>query len=184
MFFFSENSDKTFVPGSLEHAYFAILDDDLKAARSVFVANDSPRARWGIALVDILSGYIEKYPTYFEVRNFLEIDLDFLLKNNKMDYVEQLLGALKLLSDINQETYKYVARVMFENKLYLAAKNYMDKSKSIFYNDPELHFMLTKYYIHERDYSKASAHIDECLKILPDYFPAKKLKTELSRFVA
>lgn len=184
MFFFSENTDITFAPSSVEHGYFAILNDDLKSARAVFEQVDSPRGRWGRALVDIISGYIDKYPTYFEIRNFLEIDLDFLLKNNKIDYVEMLLGSVDLLVGINQETYKYVARVMFENKLYKVSKEYMKKSKDVFYNDPELHFMLSKYHIHERNYIKAAFHIDECLKILPEYYPAKILKSKIVKYIA
>ena len=98
MFFFSdENSSLAFKPGSLEHAYLAILNDDLLSAKKVFCSLSSPRARWGKALTDILSGYIEEYPSYFEIRNFLEIDLDFLLKNEKIDYVEQVLGSLNIL---------------------------------------------------------------------------------------
>ena len=83
MFFFSNNYDTEFKPKSLEHAYLAIVNNDLATARVVFEGLDSPRAKWGKALVDILIGYIEKYPTYFEIRNFLEIDLDFLIKNKK-----------------------------------------------------------------------------------------------------
>ena len=180
MFFFSDNSDnEAFKPGSLEHAYLAILNDDLLSAGKVFSSLSSPRARWGKALVDILSGYIEEYPSYFEIRNFLEIDLDFLLKNEKIDYVEQFLGGVDLLADINNETYKYVARVMHENKLYKVCKEYLDKSKNLFYNDPELHFIYAKYYLNFGNYSDAEYHIDECIKILPDYYPAKVLKREI-----
>lgn len=184
MFFFSKNDEYNFKSGSIEHAYLALLENDLETASKVFSSLDSPRAKWGKALVDILSGYIEVYPTYFEIRNFLEIDLDFLLKNEKIDYVELVLGSLELLSDINQETYKYVARVMLENRLYKAAREYLEKSKDIFYNDPELHFLFAKYYLTTRDYENADFHLDECLNILPDYYPAKCLQKEISRYLA
>lgn len=177
MFFFdTNNKEKEFRPRSVEHAYLAILNEDLETAQAVFESVDSPRACWGKAFVDIISGYIEKYPTYFEIRNFLEIDLDFLIKNEKIAYVEQFLGSLELLSKINQEVYKYVARVMLENKLYNVALEYMEKSKKIFYNDPELHFMLAKYYISKNELDESKHYLDECLKIIPDYFPALRLK--------
>ena len=185
MFFFYENSDELNIePMCVEHAYLALLSNDTESAREVFNALDSPRARWGRALVDILNGYLEHYPTYFEVRNFLEIDLDFLLKNEKIDYVEMILGSLNVLIEINQEAYKYVARVMFENKLYKVAREYLEKSKNVFYNDPELHFMYAKYYLKTRDYEAADYHLDECLNILPDYFPALNLQKEISRYLA
>jgi len=184
MFFFSKNKDIIFKPQGVEHAYMLLLEEDLVTAKKIFDSLDSPRAKWGKALIDILSGYIEDYPTYFEIRNFLEIDLDFLLKNEKINYVEQLLGSLELLVSINQETYKFVARTMFENRLYKACREYLEKSKSIFYNDPELHFMFAKYYIKTREYDKADFYLDECLNILPDYYPAKVLQKEISRYLA
>ena len=184
MFFFTENDEINFSPNSLEHAYFAILENDLISAQKVFRNLDSPRAKWGKVLTDILTGYIKTYPTYFEISNFLEIDLDFLIKNKKIDYVELVLGSLEVLHTINQETYKYVARVMMENRLYKAAREYLEKSKNAFYNDPELHFLFAKYYIIEREYEKADFYLDECLTILPDYYPAKRLQKELSKYLA
>jgi tetratricopeptide (TPR) repeat protein len=179
-FFFSNDcSEFEIKPNSLCHAYLAILNDDLDAAEAVFSKLDSPRAKWGRILVTILKGYITELPSYFAIRNFLEIDLDFLLKNNKIDYVELCLGALDILSTINQETFKFAARVMLENKLYTSALKYMDRSKQIYYNDPELHFMYAKYYMDVNKFNDAYFYINECLKLLPDYYPAKLLKQKI-----
>ena len=102
----------------------------------IFSKLDSPRSHWGDALVSILSdGWMTKRPTYFQIRNFMEIDTDFLLKNQKIDYVEQLLGALEIFSKINSQTYKFAARVMLENNLLQAA--YTDYKWS-YYNDQSL----------------------------------------------
>ena len=180
LFFFSEDySNLRVTPNSLEHAYFALLDDDLSSAKEIFNRLDSPRANWGSILVEVIEGYLIRKPTYFLIRNFLEIDLDFLLKNKKINYVEQLLGALDLAASINQESYKFAARVMYENKLYTAALKYMEESKKIYYNDPELHFMLSKYFLDFKQYKKANFYIDECLKMLPSYYPAKIMKEKI-----
>lgn len=179
-FFFSEDcSDMEITPNSLEHAYLAIVNDDLASAKAVFSRLDSPRAKWGVIFVSILEGFLQEYPTFFELRNFLEIDLDFLIKNQKINYVEQFLGALDILSGINQEVYKFTGRVMFENKLYSAALKYMEKSKQIYYNDPELHFMFAKYYIQFHNKQEAYYYINECLKLLPEYYPALELKQKI-----
>ena len=182
MFFFNQEN-QTFTSKSIENAYFSILKGDLHTAKSIFENIDSPRSHWGKCFVDILIGYVENFPTYFEIRNFLEIDLDFLIKNNKINYVEQILGSLEHLSDINQEVYKYVARVFYENRLYKASLEYLEKSKKIFYKDPELHFMLAKYYLNSRDYEDSYFYIKECLKILPDYYPAKNLKMKIEKYL-
>ena len=108
----------------------------------------------------------------------------FLLKKDKIEYVALILGSLDIIININQETYKYVARTMFENRLYKSCREYLEKSKDIFYNEPELHFLFAKYFIKNREYANADFHLDECLIILPDYFPAKNLQKEISRYLA
>lgn len=183
-FFFNEDCSKMEItPMSLEHAYLALLNDDLKTAGIVFSKNDSPRGNWGRTLVSILEGFMTVCPSFFQIRNFLEIDVDFLLKNNKIGYVEQFLGALEILSAINQETFKFAARVMLENHLYLAGLKYMERSKEIYYNDPELHFMLAKYYYDKRQYREAKEGITECLKLLPEYYPAQILRQRIDELL-
>lgn len=167
------------IPGSLEHAYLCILNDDLDSAKKIFSTIDSPRGLWGKIFCEILNSCLENYPTYFLIRNFLEIDLDFLIKNEKLDYAEQFLGSLELLAGINQETYKFAARVMYANNLLSVAFSYMEKSKKLYYNDPELHFMLAKYYNDIHDTPNAYISINECLRILPDYYPAKLMKEQI-----
>lgn len=180
LFFFSKNPNELEIrPGSVYHAYLSILNDDLDSAFEIFSRLDSPRAKWGCSLTSVLKGYMTVFPTYFGIRNFLEIDLDFLLKNNKINYVEQCLGALDIFSTINQETYKFAARVMMENKLYTSALKYLDKSKQIFYNDAELHFIYAKYYKDTGNYRNAYYYINECLKLIPEYYPALVIKQQI-----
>ena len=182
-FFYADCSFLDILPNSLEHAYLAIINDDLSTAKEIFKTIDSPRAKWGVVLISVLNGYLDIFPTYFQIRNFMEIDLDFLIKNEKLDYVEQLLGALEIFSTINQESFKFAARVMFENNLLSAAFNYMQKSKDVYYNDPELHFMLARYYIAVHDYEKAYLHINECLILIPDYYPALQYKQKIEEML-
>ena len=179
-FFFSPDcSDIKIEPNTVEHAYLALLNEDLATAKAVFSKIDNPRGIWGTILISILEGYMEIFPTFFQIRNFLEIDLDLLLKNEKINYVEQLLGALDIFAEINQESYKFVARVMLENNLFSAAFNYMQKSKDIYYNDAELHFMLMRYYLKVHDFEQAYFHVNECLKLIPNYYPALIMKEQI-----
>lgn len=179
-FFFYEDSPSLIIrPNTIEHAYLLVLKENLTKAQDIFKTIDSPRAIWGMVLVSVLMGYMTKYPTYFQIRNFYELDLDFLIKNEKINYVEHMLGAMDILVTINQEVYKYAARVMYENKLYSAAFNYMNKAKSIYYNDAELHFMMAKYYIFVKDFHNAEFYINECLKLVPEYYPAKILRQKI-----
>lgn len=178
-FFYDDCSQVIVQPESIEHAYLDVLEGDLKTAFLIFSNIDSPRAKWGKAFVSILQGFLTEYPTYFQIRNFLEIDLDLLLKNEKFEYIEQFLGSLEILSSINQEIYKYTARVMYVNRLYSAALKYMEKAKEIYYNDAELHFLLAKYYLRVNDCNQALFFVEECLKLIPDYYPALLLKQKI-----
>lgn len=178
-FFDVDYSGLVITPNSINHAYLAILNDDLDAAQTVFSRIDSPRGKWGLSLVSILKGYMTIFPTYFGIRNFLEIDLDFLLKNEKIGYVELCLGALEVLASVNQETYKFAARVMLKNKLNTSALKYMERSKQIYYNDPELHFMYAKYYFDVNNFKDSYFYLNECLKLLPSYYPAILLKQRI-----
>ena len=48
----------------------------------------------------------------------------------------------------------------------------------------ELDELIAKYYIKTREYDLADFHLDECLNILPDYYPAKILqKASIKVFV-
>lgn len=180
-FFYKDCSSVEILPNTVEHAYLAIINKDLDSAEAVFNKIDSARAQWGRRLVSILKGYIKEPPTYFEIRNFLEVDVDFLLKNNLIDYVEQFLGSLEYLSSINNETYKFVGRVMYENHLMSAALKYFEQAKNIYYNDPELHFMFYKYYLKLHNYEQAYFYINECLNLLPDYYPAQIQKEKIEQ---
>ena len=181
IFFFNKDiSNLKIAPISIEHAYLAILDNKLDAAVKIFSEIDSPRAIWGYILATLLkNGLLVKNPTFFQIRNFFEIDVDFLIKNNRINYVEQLLGALEIFSTINQEIYKFAGRVMYENGLNSLALKYMEESKKIYYNDPELHFMLANYYYKTKQPENADFYIEECLRLLPNYYPAEILKNKI-----
>lgn len=178
MYFFNKKEIET---TSLEQAYLALLNNDLDSALNLFCQNDSSRSHWGIALVKALKEETDSQPSYFEIRNFYEIDLDFLIKNEKFNYIETLLNRSNLWIGINQEIYKYVARVLFENNLDKLAIEYLEMSKNILYNDPEMHFMFAKYFLNIKEFEKSKSHIKECLKIVPDYYPARKILEIVSK---
>ena len=84
MYFFNQDVIEPEL-NKIKQAYINILSDNLELAYALFKSSDCSRSRWGISLIQILKGEIIKFPTYFEIRNFFEIDLDFLIKNKKID---------------------------------------------------------------------------------------------------
>ena len=95
------------------------------------------------------------------------------------DAVAYILGGADLFYSVNCESYKYIARVMMNNGYFETAKTYLDKAKNNTYNDPELHFIFCQFFIHNKDFEKALLAIENCLKILPEYYPAIKIKEAL-----
>ncbi|MFA7658127.1 MAG: hypothetical protein WCY19_01700 [Candidatus Gastranaerophilaceae bacterium] len=161
----------------LEYGYCRLLLGDLEGANAAFckIAKQDFRANWGKKLIPFIKGYISVIPSYFQIRNFLEIDLNLLIQSGQVQFVENIINCADLFYSVNPESYKFIARVMLYNNFTEIALNYLMKAKEKFYYDPEMHFMLASCYIKKGDETLAKEAINNCLNILPNYFPAKKL---------
>ena len=169
--FFEKNGYK------LEAAYCYLFENNLKKAKKYFASlrDNDIRAKWGEFIVNLIEGRIYEYPTYFELRNFLEIDINLLISYYKGDYVEKIAGYADFLSTINPEVHKFIGRVFWNNDLKPQAMFFLDRAKSYFYHDPELHYLLASIYYQEDNIKKAEQAANDCLRILPDYYPAISL---------
>lgn len=156
----------------LEYGYSLMLKGKLEGAANILSSINSIRADWAIKLIPIMQGYLGELPTYFQVRNFLEIDITLLFKAGMPDYVEYILGAAETFYDINRESYKFFARALLKNGYLNAAKAFLDKSLDVCWRDPELHYLFVEYYMINNDGKNAKKALDNCLEVSPDYFPA------------
>lgn len=169
--FFQQNS--FFV----EEGYCKLLKGELANAKKIFREYSSKdlRADWALKLTQFIEGRVHNLPSYFQIRNFLEIDLSFLISAAKPDYVENIINGADIFYSVNQESYKFIARVMLFNDFNSIALHYLSKAKEKFYYDPEMHFMLASCHIKNNDKALARKSLEECLKIMPQYLPAKRL---------
>lgn len=163
----------------LETAYALFLSGNLIEAEILLHNIDSIRSNWLKELISLIKTDGMPNVTYFQVRNFLELDIDLLIRAQKTNYLEKLLAYAVILTEVNKETYKLISRVLFNNNLISLAKYYFDLYKDVVFYDPELHFMYAKYYILKKEYQNALKSINYCLEVLPEYFPARKLKQEI-----
>jgi len=165
----------------LEFGYCKLMSGDLQSAKTIFkeLRSQDLRANWGEKLIQFIEGYVSFMPSYFQVRNFLEIDLNLLLQAQKPDYVENVINGADLFYSVNQESYKFIARVMLNNDFTEIAFHYLKKAKDKFYYDPEMHLMLANCYSRMNEPILAKKSINDCLLILPNYFPAKKYLAQL-----
>lgn len=162
----------------VEAGYCCIVLDKLDKAEELFqkVKNNDIRANWGLFLLQMIRGDIKTFPTYFEVRNFLELDLNILILYCKGNYVERIIKYADFMAYYNPECYKFIGRVFWANKLMSASMFFLRRAKDKFYQDPELHYLLAYiYYYNDRNISACKKALNTCLEILPEYAPAKKL---------
>lgn len=166
----------------LEYAYCKLLSGDLNTAETEFkkIENFDLRANWAEKLIKIIKNNIEDMPTYFQIRNFLEIDLNLLLTAGQAQSIENVINTSDLLYTINPESYKFIARVMLNNDFTDIALYYLQKAKDKFYYDPEMHLMLANCYLKKDEIASAKKSLASCLGILPEYYPAKKLLDSLN----
>lgn len=166
----------------LELGYFYLLSEDLSNAKKEFdkVQDCDIRAHWANFLVGLIDGKIKYYPSYLELRNFFECDLDVLMKNYKGDYVQIIVNYSDFLSNFNGEVNKYIARTFLNNNYKNYAYLYFTKAKGSFYNDPELHFLIAQTKYRDGLIEEAIESANKCLEILPKYYPALKLIESVS----
>lgn len=167
----------------LEYAYCKLLSGDSKTAAEEFlkIKDIDLRADWGFNLIQFINGDIINLPSYFQVRNFLEIDLNLLIQAGQAQFVENIINGADLFYSVNPESYKFISRVMYWNDFVEIALYYLNKAKDKFYYDPEMHFMLANCYLKQGQIFQAKESLNNCLTILPAYFPAAKLLEKLNK---
>jgi hypothetical protein len=157
-----------------------MLNGELDDAQKVFKGLSSTRAFWAKNFCMFLMGCPIRMPSFFQIRNFLEIDISLLILYGRTELVENFLENVDLLMDINTETYKFVGRVLFKHGYMGAAKYYFDKSCEFFYSDVELHYLYVEFYLAHEDRENAMRAVETCLRLNSTYYPAIKTKTILT----
>lgn len=167
---------------TLECAYCFLFNEDLENAKFAFsqIKDSDVRAKWALFMISLIEGNIKEYPTYLQLRNFLEIDLNLLIHYFKGDYVEKIIRYCDFMFTINPEVYKFIGRVLYNNNLEQQALFFLEKAKSYFWHDPELHYLLAYIYYENNNKTEALKCIENCLDVLPKYFPAEDLKRKIA----
>lgn len=158
-----------------EAGYCCIILDELEKAREMFnrASLSDIRGHWGLILLQMLSEKVTLNPTYFEIRNFLELDLSIFIRYCKAGYINEILRFSDFMAYYNPETFKYIGRAFWANNFIPASVFFLRKAKDKFYNDPELHYLIAYIAYHnDNDLMQAEKSLKTCLEILPEYAPA------------
>jgi len=134
---------------------------------------------WGLSLITFINGGRIKYPLYFQIRSFLEQDINMFYQTGHEDYVEKLLEHATVFAKINPEAYKFFGRVLFHNKKFELAKELLNFSLDVCYKDPETHFLLANLSMLKGDSYSAQKSLKTAIDVSGGYYPAEKLLSNL-----
>lgn len=162
----------------IEAGYCNMVLDNFDRARQFFekASHNDIRGHWGLFLLQMVEQNISMHPTYFEIRNFLELDLDIFITYFKGDIVQQIINYSDYMAFYNPECYKFIGRAFWAHGYEPAAMYFLNKAKNTLYNDPELHYLLGYIFYTNKNYTDCKKELQTCLDILPLYAPAIKLK--------
>lgn len=140
---------------------------------------ENPAILWGRSLLEFIELYVEHMPTFFQVRSFLEMDLDALLNANLIGYCENIINGADLFARANTESYKFIGRVLVNNNYHKLAEVFLEKAQEICYVDPEVHFLSAKCSLFKNDKKEAIKSLQIAIDKGFGYYPAKKLLEDI-----
>ena len=165
----------------VETAYCELFTGHLYNAKKIILQleKESPAEEWIISFVQMIEANLINMPSFLQIRNFFEIDLNNLFLCGKKEWIENVINYVPYLSTINAEIYKLAARVLKNNEQEDLAKTFLEKSLDICFNDSETHFLLAEIYIKENNTNMAKKHLNYACES-GEYSPARKLLRSLS----
>ena len=161
---------------TFEYGYCLFLKGEYDKALEIFnyINNLSSIVKWEIFLIKLIKNQTREHPTYFQIRNYYEQDLELLIKLNQKTSVKKILENVEYIQQYNFETYKYTARVLLNNGFIEEAKKYIEKSTDICYQDPENHFIMGEICEKSGEKQRAKTAYLKVLEVNKDYKPAKE----------
>lgn len=163
-----------------ECGYCKFISGNLSEAKSILspIKEKYPNANWVLFLINLVQDKVSNiYPTYFQIRNFYEQDIEMLFKLGQHEIIEKIIGKISCFEVFNKEIYKYTARVLYNNNYNSQAEKFLKKSLEIYYKDPETHYLLGELYLKENKKYLAKQEFIKADEVNQGYIPAvAKLK--------
>ena len=155
-------------------AYCKLLNGELNEAKNLLesLENSSSFVNWLLILIEIIEGKKDKMPTYFQIRNFYEQDVEMLFFYERYDFISKIFQKTSYLANFNMEVYKYNARLLL-NQGYLADSEILiKKSLDICFKDPETHYMYGELLLKRNDIEKAKQEFQKAIRVNGTYYPS------------
>lgn len=155
--------------------YCKFLTGKLDEAMSLIsiIKDYSPFTNWLLILINILKDERADNPTYFQIRNFYEQDLELLFKYKQKESIEKIINNNRYFERYNKEIYKYTGRVLMNNNYLETAEKYILKSLDLCYIDPETHYILGEIHLRNGEKAKAIKRFKTACNVVDEYIPAQ-----------
>lgn len=165
-----------------EYGRCELLQGNLENTKTIWnsIKDENQAILWGRSLLEFINLYVVHIPSFFQIRAFLEVDLDAILKANLITYCENIVNGAHLFAQNNQESYKFIGRVFVNNEYFDLAELFLKRAKDICYVDPEVHFLLAKCHISRKNIQEAKKALNVSIEKGYGYYPARKLLEKIN----
>lgn len=160
-------------------AYCEFIQGRVKEAKAFLLVEKEPTSvsKWLFYLCSILQNDFSFVPTYFQIRNFYEQDLEILFEYGQKDIINKILHLSSVFEKYNGEIHKFNGRVLKNNGYYDFAEECLLKSIDICYKDPETHYLLGELYEIRGNFQRAKEEYQKAVDVNNGYYPAYKKLT-------
>jgi tetratricopeptide (TPR) repeat protein len=134
---------------------------------------------WCGCLQGMATFQLKQFPTFLQIRNFLESDIVALFEAGQLSVLKNILAHTDFMADIHYEAPKYVGRAFLNVGEYPKAQLYLLKAQKLLPNDPEAYFHLAQLYVKQGDVERARLMLNQCLLISPAFYPGLTLMREI-----
>ena len=161
--------------------YCKFLNAKLGEAKVILneYAFSSSFSDWILKLINVINDNYSNPPTYFQIRNFYEQDLEMLYLYKRYSFINKIISKSKYFGNFNMEIYKYNGRFLYNHNYNEDAVKFLKKSLDIYYKDPETHFILGGIYEKSKDKESAIKSYKKSIEVNGEYYPALKRIKEL-----
>jgi hypothetical protein len=160
--------------------YCALLRGDLpRVERHWSRLLEKHPTHWCLSLYGLVTNQLEAFPSLLQIRNHLESDIASFIAADRPDYVENVLGHVDLLMQINLESAKFAGRALLYAGWLGRAAPLLLQGQRVLPNDPEVYFHLGQLSLLQEHFPEARLMLRQCLMINPAYRPAEELLTKI-----
>lgn len=154
-----------------------ILGEIEQAALILADANGSPAINWCSFLVNLFSNKtkVTSYPSFLEIRHFLEFTVYYLLLAKKENFINLLLDKMMKLLDINLDAEKLIGFAYFHFGEVDKGIEFLNNAIKRNQFDGEIYFVLGQAYLTKNSLHEALAMLENAKLFLPHHYPTKDL---------